>query len=228
MMKIFCLAALSVFAIGAGTLTTTAQDVTKGERLFRRCVACHTADEGGPNRIGPNLYGVYGTDIAAKNDFRYSKALSAIDGVWNEDNLNAFLLSPRTFARGTKMAYAGLRKTEDRANLIAWLKLQGSAEDASSGATDTGTSNNASPTTDEDPDLALLPIDDGRMETYNACVSCHSIKLVVQQGMNAVDWEDTINWMVDEQDMEELDPENQALIVAYLAKHFGRERPNFP
>lgn len=216
---------VTVTAAAIGAVQATAQDATKGERLFRRCVACHTIDDGGPNRIGPNLYGIYGADIAAKGDFRYSKALSDIDGVWTEENLNAFLLSPRAFALGTKMAYAGLRKEEDRADLIAWLKLQAPSEQPEGSEAETAT---APSSADEDADLALLPVDDGRMETYTACVSCHSIKLVVQQGMNAADWNDTINWMVDEQDMEELDVETQALIVDYLSKHFGRERPNFP
>lgn len=219
------LSASMVLMIGA--VATQAQDTTKGERLFRRCAACHTIDENGKDRIGPNLYGIMGQDIAFKEGFRYSKALQAIEGNWTEEALDQFLLSPRTFARGTKMAFAGLRKPQDRADLIAWLKLQGPTA-----ATEEPTGNkteNTPPTeaTDEDPDLALLPQDEGRMETYYACVSCHSIKLVVQQGMSATDWADTIEWMVDEQDMEELEPENQALIVRYLAKHFGQERPNF-
>ena len=99
-----------------------AQDDAKAERLFRRCAACHTLNEGGPNRVGPNLYGVFQRDVATREDYRYSKALLAIGGTWTDEKIDQYLLSPRTFARGTKMAFAGIRKTEDRKALIEWLK----------------------------------------------------------------------------------------------------------
>lgn len=79
----------------------------------------------------------------------------------------------------------------------------------------------------EDPDLALMPEGAGRMETYYACVPCHSIKIVVQQGMDREGWLETIDWMVDEQGMEPLEASEQAQIVDYLAAHFGPDRPNF-
>lgn len=81
---------------------------------------------------------------------------------------------------------------------------------------------------EEDPDLALLPIGAGRQETYEQCISCHSLKIVAQQGMNAEDWESTLAWMIEEQGMEPLEPDTQQLIISYLAKHFGRDRPNYP
>jgi len=81
---------------------------------------------------------------------------------------------------------------------------------------------------DEDDPFALLPAGPGQEETFYACASCHSIKLVVQQGMDAEGWDETIEWMIDEQEMEPLPNEERELIVAYLAKFFGTDRPNYP
>ncbi len=203
-----------------GYAGSMAKDTTRGEKLFRRCAACHTADEGGSKKIGPNLFGVVGRDIATKDGFRYSEALLGLDGNWTDEALNQYLLSPRTYARGTKMTFAGLRKTQDRADVIAWLKLQVPTAVTEDRKPD-------SPPT-EDPDLALLAEGAGRMETYEGCVSCHSIKLVVQQGMNKAEWLETIEWMVDEQGMDPLSGDLNEMIANYLATHYGRDRPNFP
>mgnify|MGYP007055201851 CR=1 FL=1 len=76
--------------------------------------------------------------------------------------------------------------------------------------------------------MGLLPIGPGQEETYYACASCHSIKLVVQQGMDKAGWKETIQWMVDEQEMEPLPVDEEAIIIKYLAKYFGTDRPNKP
>lgn len=80
---------------------------------------------------------------------------------------------------------------------------------------------------DDDP-FALLPEGAGQEETFYACASCHSIRLVIQQGMDAEGWSETIDWMIDEQEMDPLPNEERELIVAYLARFFGTDRPNFP
>jgi len=201
-----------------------AQDAERGEKLFRRCAVCHTVTEGGADKTGPNLFGVVGRDIATKDGFRYSKALLALEGSWTEDALTQYLLSPRTYARGTKMAFAGLRKTPDRADVIAWLKAQVEA----STADDEAQLDNPAEGLVANPDLALLPDGPGKQETYDGCASCHSIKLVVQQGMNKDQWLETIEWMVDEQGMDALEGDLNQTISEYLATHFGRDRPNFP
>jgi len=198
-----------------------AQDAERGERLFRRCVVCHTATEGGANKVGPNLFGVVGRDIATKEGFRYSKALLALEGSWTEGALNQYLLSPRTYARGTKMAFAGLRKTQDRTDVIAWLKAQTKTLKPDAGRP-------AGDPQDGNADLTLLPEGPGKQETYDGCASCHSIKLVVQQGMDKAQWLETIEWMVDEQGMDPLEGNLNQVISEYLAIHFGRDRPNFP
>lgn len=198
------------------SLPTFAQEDAKAERLFRRCAACHTLDEGGRNRVGPNLFGVFDRDIASRDDFNYSPALLALEGRWDDEAINQYLLSPRTYARGTKMAFAGVRKTEDRLLLIDWLKRK------------TASASEATPAVAADPDLALLPDGPGKQETFDGCASCHSIKLVVQQGLDKDGWAEVIEWMVDEQGMDPLEGDLAQTITDYLATHFGVDRPNFP
>lgn len=108
------------------TLLATA-DLAKGEKLFGKCKSCHTIDAGGANGIGPNLHGVVGEAIGkGAGGFAFSSALSGKGGNWNFDLLSEWLTSPKAFAPGTKMSFAGLGKAEDRANLIAYLNSQGS------------------------------------------------------------------------------------------------------
>ncbi|MBN9888244.1 c-type cytochrome [Salipiger abyssi] len=99
-------------------------DPENGERVFRKCKACHAVGEGAKAKTGPVLNGVVGREIAAQPDFDYSdalKELSAKDGTWTPEELAAFLEKPRDFAKGTKMSFAGLRKEEERADVIAYL-----------------------------------------------------------------------------------------------------------
>jgi cytochrome c len=96
-----------------------------GSDVFKKCTACHNAQKGGPNGTGPNLWGVVGAGIAKRpTGFAYSPALSGKGGTWTWDSLFAWLKSPRDFAPGTKMTFAGLSKPEDRANVIAYLNTQ--------------------------------------------------------------------------------------------------------
>jgi cytochrome c len=111
---------------GLNTLLASA-DVAAGEKVFAKCAACHTVNQGGANGIGPNLYATVGEEIGhGKAGFAFSEALKGKGGSWTFDNLDHWLKSPREFAPGTKMTFAGLGNPADRANLIAWLNTQGS------------------------------------------------------------------------------------------------------
>lgn len=102
-------------------------DVAAGEKVFGKCAACHTVNSGGANGIGPNLYATVGEAVAAgKGGFAFSDALKKVGGSWTFDALDKWLKSPRDFAPGTKMTFAGLGNPVDRANLIAYLNAQGS------------------------------------------------------------------------------------------------------
>ncbi len=98
-------------------------DVEKGKRVFNKCKACHTVDNGGKNGIGPNLYGIVGQAPGSREGFKYSDALTGLkDKPWTYENLWAFLTKPKDYAKGTKMTFAGLSKESDLANVLAYLR----------------------------------------------------------------------------------------------------------
>ncbi len=99
-------------------------DPAKGEKVFAKCSSCHSINSGGANGIGPNLYGVLGKPHASVAGFAYSDALKSKSGPWTFEEMNKWLTSPKAYADGTKMSFAGLGKAEDRANLMAWMNTQ--------------------------------------------------------------------------------------------------------
>ncbi len=96
-------------------------DVTIGEKVFKKCAACHSIVKGGKNNIGPALYNVVGRKTGVVSDYKYSKALASYDKEWTFEELNGYLIKPTKWVKGTKMAFAGLRKEKDRASVIKYL-----------------------------------------------------------------------------------------------------------
>lgn len=117
-------------------------DAAKGEQVFKKCAACHNADPGGANALGPALFGTMGGPIAGHAGFAYSDALKGVGGSWDWDKMSAWLANPKKFAPGTKMTFAGLSNPEDRAALMLFLNSRGGkltvppppAEDAATAA----------------------------------------------------------------------------------------------
>ena len=101
-------------------------DVAKGEQVFKKCAACHNADQGGANALGPNLWGVVGKPHGAHPGFAFSDALKGVPGNWDFKALDAWLANPKKYAPGTKMTFAGLGNPQDRADVIAFLNSHGS------------------------------------------------------------------------------------------------------
>ena len=95
--------------------------LVKGAKLFKKCKSCHTTKKGGKNTIGPNLWDVVGRKIAGSTGFKYSEALKGKGGDWSFAALDAFLANPKSYAKGTKMSFRGVKKNEDRADLLVYL-----------------------------------------------------------------------------------------------------------
>ncbi len=96
-------------------------DAVSGEKIFKKCAACHSIVKDGGNKIGPALYNVVGRAVGGVDDYKYSKALASYGKEWTFEELNGFLKKPASYLKGTKMSYAGLRKEKDRASIIKYL-----------------------------------------------------------------------------------------------------------
>ena len=92
-----------------------------GNKVWKKCSACHSIKKGGKNKIGPALYNVIGRDVAALSNYKYSKAFVAYGKSWTFEAMNAFLIKPQSYIKGTKMAFAGLKKEKDRASIILFM-----------------------------------------------------------------------------------------------------------
>lgn len=99
-----------------------ATDEKRGKKIAKACVACHSFDKGGKAKMGPNLWGIIGREVASMEGFKYSDAMKAKGGKWGYEEINEFMTKPKAVVKGTTMGYGGLKKAEDRAALIKWLR----------------------------------------------------------------------------------------------------------
>lgn len=111
-------------------------DAAHGEQVAKACAACHNFAKGGPNAIGPNLWGVVNRNKGSHEGFAYSEGMAAKGGKWAYEDLNKFLWKPKAFVEGTKMNFIGLKKPEDRAAVIAWLRTLSDSQPALPSAAD--------------------------------------------------------------------------------------------
>ena len=112
----------TIFFVFLFLASAQAGDIAKGEKTFKKCAACHSVDKE-KNKTGPHLVNLFGREAGSLESYKkYSKAIKTSGIVWNEETLDGFLAKPKSYLKGTKMAFAGLKKEEDRANIIAYLK----------------------------------------------------------------------------------------------------------
>ena len=120
MKKLTILAAVfAALALSAGN--ASAADAAKGKKVYNKCKACH-ALKAGKNKVGPTLHGLFGRKAATVPNFKYSKAMKTSGVTWDEESLRAYLKKPRKFIKGTRMAFAGIKKEKQMDNLVAYLK----------------------------------------------------------------------------------------------------------
>ena len=101
-------------------------DASQGAKVFKKCASCHTLPEGGNNGTGPNLFGIVGRDVGSSSEFSYSQPMATLGGTWTFDRLNEFLTKPKAYLPDTKMSFAGIKKAQKRADLVAFLNQNGS------------------------------------------------------------------------------------------------------
>ena len=109
--------------VGSGEIMAllVSANVADGEKIFKKCVACHSITKGGGNKIGPALWGVLGWQAGSASDYKYSKAMAAHGKAWSFEEINEFLIKPKDWIKGTKMSFVGLKSEKDRAAVILYM-----------------------------------------------------------------------------------------------------------
>ncbi len=103
---------------------TSLTPMERGAKLYKRCVACHTLDEGGKHKVGPNLWGVYGATAGSKDGFNYSKVMAASNVVWDDETLDAYIKKPSEFMKGNRMSFVGIKKAADREAILLYMRAK--------------------------------------------------------------------------------------------------------
>lgn len=224
LLQLMTIAMASIIAISPAM----AGDISKGQVIFAQCSICHNSEKGAGAKVGPNLWGIINRSIASGDDYtgRYSAALQGLDGIWSVDKISQFVESPQTFAAGTYMGFAGLTNPQDRVDLIAFLNSK-SDKPVDYQLEESNSSEQVAPS-DSLPNIGKLFLAPGAEKAFIYCSACHSERIVTQQGLTKSDWEELLEWMVDEQGMDEISEPDYTTVIDYLSKNYGTDRPNFP
>lgn len=200
-----------------------AGDVTAGKNIFLQCAACHVAKPGADATIGPNLWNVVGRAIATESGFEYSASLKQAGGVWDFERLNIYIYDPKLLAPEGRMPFPGIKATDERAHLIAYLRSL-SDRPVALPASGPGEASVSVASADDDPhDWQGLPPGPGREDVFYRCKACHSLMIVKQQGLSRRAWDESLVWMVEEQGMTPIeDAATRNRVLDYLSTHFGR------
>lgn len=201
-----------------------AADVAAGKNVFLQCAACHVATPDAGVTIGPNLWNIVGREIAAAPGFEYSESLKQVAGKWDFETLNVYLFDPKLLAPEGRMPFPGVKSTNERAQLIAYLRTLSDQPVALPAATPDADSSSVASAADDAERWQGLPPGPGREDVFYRCKACHSLMIVKQQGLDRAAWDESLEWMVEEQGMTPIDDAaTRERVLDYLSKHFGRD-----
>ena len=222
------LAAALPAAIGADTdvepitARLAGADPGKGKRIFTQCAVCHVAAPGAEVTIGPNLWGVLGRPVAAEAGYDYSESLRNASGLWDYERLNLYLYDPKLLAPEGRMPFPGIKSAAQRASLIAYLRTLSDAPIALPEGETTIAAAGPDNAGDGSENWQGLPPGPGREDVLYRCGACHSLMIVKQQGLSRESWDESLEWMVEEQGMTPIEDEaTRNRVLDYLATHFG-------
>ena len=197
-------------------------DTAAGKNVFLQCAACHVAKPAAKSTIGPNLWNVVGRAVAAEPGFEYSESLKEAGGNWDFVRLNIYLFDPKLLAPEGRMQFPGIKSAEERAQLIAFLRTLSDDPVVLPEALARETTSVVS-TADDVEKWQGLPPGPGREDVFYRCKACHSLMIVKQQGLDRPGWEESLEWMVEEQGMTPIeDAATRDRVLNYLSTHFGR------
>ncbi|MCG9227784.1 c-type cytochrome [Vibrio diabolicus] len=187
--------------------------IAAGEQQAMVCKACHQFEPNGVSVVGPPLWGLAERDIASFASFNYSEAIKQHQGQWDAEKLDAFLASPSGFAPGTNMVFPGVKDPGARAAIIAWL--------ATKNPTPPDWNTTSSEMEVKSPGDGILRPRENMELVAAVCSACHSLHMVTQQGLSRQRWDETLDWMIEEQGMDELPGDDREAILKYLSTYYG-------
>ena len=189
-------------------------DPEHGSKIFLQCSACHVSEKGASHTVGPNLWGIVGRPVGGMEGFDYSDSLKAIGGVWDFEKLSRYLFDPQALAPQGRMAFGGIKRAQERADLIAYLRT----------LSDEPVALPTPPESLDGPRYGGLPEGDGREATYFTCRACHAVDQFTDRQLARQEWDGLLDEMVAKNGMAAPEPWARQLMLDYLATHFGEQQ----
>lgn len=205
---------VALIALSSGVVFADEELIAAGEQQAMVCKACHQFEPNGVTVVGPPLWGIAERTIASFEGFNYSEGIKQHQGKWDAEKLDAFLASPTEFAPGTNMVFPGVKDPGSRAAIIAWLATKNPSPPdwiTPSSGMEVKSAGDGILTPGEN--MALVAA---------ICSACHSLHMVAQQGLSRSRWDKMLDWMIEEQGMEELDGDNREAVLDYLSTYYGQ------
>lgn len=205
---------VTLVSLFSGLAAANEELIAAGEQQAMVCKACHQFEPDGVTVVGPPLWGLAERTIASFEGFNYSEGLKQHQGKWDAEKLDAFLSSPAEFAPGTNMVFPGVKDPGARAAIITWLATKNPTPPnwvASSSGMEVKSAGDGILTPGENMELVAA-----------ICSACHSLHMVAQQGLSRSRWDKMLDWMIEEQGMEELAGDDREAVLDYLTKYYGQ------